>query len=148
MLTSIKKYERLGKIEYKEYCSVQLAFRREKLIYKNMSFNTMFGSGSEYSCGEDTIFMKELMDKGFRIYKSPLKIAKIDMSGSTWFSGYNEKFFHDKGALIGVTYPRMSYMLVLLQSLKNSKRRLGSYSHFKKVFDWYIKGLKDYKKKG
>lgn len=53
----------------------------------------MFGSGSEYSCGEDTIFMKELMDKGFRIYKSPLKIAKIDMSGSTWFSGYNEKFF-------------------------------------------------------
>ncbi len=146
-LTSITRYERIGKIEYKEYCSVNLAFRREKLLYKNMSFNTMFGSGSEYSCGEDTIFMKELMDKGFHIYKSPLKIAKIDMSGSTWFNGYNEKFFHDKGALIGATYPRLSYILVFLQSLKNSKRRLGSYRHFRKVFDWYMKGLKDYKKK-
>lgn len=143
----ITKYKRVGKAESREYGSVHIAFRRKKLLYKNMSFNIMFGAGSEFSCGEDTIFLKELLDKGFRIYKSPVQIAQVDMGESTWFTGYNEKFFHDKGALIGATYPRISYLLVLLQAFRNSKNKLGSYKHFYKVYSWYLSGLKDYQDK-
>lgn len=144
---AITKYQKIGKAEYRNYGSVHIAFRREKLMYKNVSFNTMFGTGSVYSCGEDTLFLKELMDKGFRIYKSPIAIAQVEMGDSTWFTGYNEKYFHDKGALIGAAYPRLSHMLVLLQAFRNSKRKLGSYRHFRKVYGWYADGLKDYQKR-
>lgn len=143
----ITEFARVGKIEYREYGSVRITFRRKKLLYKNVSFNMMFGAGTEFSCGEDTIFLKELIDKGFRVYKSPVKIAQVDMSESTWFTGYNEKLFHDKGALIGATYPKISYLLVMLQAIRNSKKRLGSYKHFCKIYRWYADGLKDYQNK-
>ncbi len=52
-----------------------------------------------YSWGEDTLFLKELIEKGLKLYKSPIRIASVDMSDSTWFKGYNEKYFKDKGHL-------------------------------------------------
>ena len=143
----ITKFRRIGKRESREYGSVHIAIRNKKLMYKNIYFNTMFGSGSLYSCGEDTIFLKDLIEKGFRVYKSPVCIAQVDMSESTWFKGYNQKYFRDKGALIGATYPRISYLLVLIQSIRNSKSKLGSYKNFRKIFSWYAKGLEDYKNK-
>ena len=74
-----------------------------------------------YSCGEDTLFLKELIEKGLKLYKSPIRIASVDMSDSTWFKGYNEKYFKDKGALIEAAYPRISGLLAILQSVRNSK---------------------------
>lgn len=147
--TRITEFQKIGRTEYRNYGAVHIACRREKLVYKNISFHTMFGPGAEsgYGCGEDTIFLKELIDKKFRIYKSPINIAKVDMSESTWFNGYNEKYFHDKGALIGATYPKISYILVLFQAFRNSKRKLGSYRYFRKVLEWYVDGLKNYKSK-
>ena len=38
--------------------------------------------------------------------------------------GYNEKYFKDKGALIEAAYPRCSYLLAILQSVRNSKVNL------------------------
>ena len=74
------------------------------------------------SCGEDTLFLKELIEKGLKLYKSPIRIASVDMSDSTWFKGYNEKYFKDKGALIEAAYPRISGLLAILQSVRNSKK--------------------------
>lgn len=143
----IKVYQRVGKRKSREFSTVNIAVRREKLLLKNISFNTMFGPGSEsgFSCGEDTLFLKEMIDKGLRVYQSPVQIAQVDMSESSWFTGYNEKYFHDKGALIGAAYPGISNMLVLLQAFRNSKKKLGSYKYFGSVYRWYASGLKDYK---
>ena len=87
----IKRYARVGKRESREYGSVHIAIKKKALIGKNVYFNTLFGSGAMYSCGEDTLFLKELIEKGLKLYKSPIRIASVDMGDSTWFKGYNEK---------------------------------------------------------
>ena len=145
--TKIKKFEKLNRFEYRKFSSVNIAIKREKLIYSNIWFNTVFGSGSKYNCGEDTIFLKDLLDKGFRVYKSPIKIADVDFGESTWFSGYNQEHFYNKGALIAAIYPVLWPLVAVLQSLRNSKRKLGSYSQIFPLFSWYYAGIKDYKGK-
>ncbi len=142
----ITEFKRVGKRESREYGSVHIAIKRDKLIFSNVYFNVLFGSGSKYSSGEDTIFLKELIERKLRVYKSPVKIGEVDMSNSTWFKGYDEKYFFDKGALIGATYPELSYLLIVLQALRNSKSKLGSYKYFFKLFTWYNSGLSEYKK--
>ena len=143
----IDKFKKVNKIESREYGSVHIAFKKDKVLSKNVYFNVLFGSGAYYSCGEDTIFLKELLDKGMCLYKSPIKIATVNMSQSSWFNGYNEKYFFDKGALIAYLYPHIKYLLIILQAFRNSKKRLGSYSQFRKVFKWYIAGADDFCKK-
>ena len=142
----IEKYARVGKRESREYGSVHIAIRKRALIGKNVYFNTLFGSGATYSCGEDTLFLKELIEKGLKLYKTPIRIASVDMSDSTWFKGYNEKYFRDKGALIEAAYPRSSYLLAILQSVRNSKKCLGSYKKAAKLFSYYTSGIADYRK--
>ena len=142
----IEKYARVGKRESREYGSVHIAIRKRALIGKNVYFNTLFGSGATYSCGEDTLFLKELIEKGLKLYKSTIRIASVDMSDSTWFKGYNEKYFKDKGALIEAAYPRCSYLLAILQSVRNSKKSLGSYKKAAKLFSYYTSGIADYRK--
>lgn len=142
----IEKYARVGKRESREYGSVHIAIRKRALIGKNVYFNTLFGSGATYSCGEDTLFLKELIEKDLKLYKTPIRIASVDMSDSTWFKGYNEKYFKDKGALIEAAYPRCSYLLAILQSVRNSKKSLGSYKKAAKLFSYYTSGIADYRK--
>ena len=142
----IEKYARVGKRESREYGSVHIAIRKRALIGKNVYFNTLFGSGATYSCGEYTLFLKELIEKDLKLYKTPIRIASVDMSDSTWFKGYNEKYFKDKGALIEAAYPRCSYLLAILQSVRNSKKSLGSYKKAAKLFSYYTSGIADYRK--
>ena len=142
----IEKYARVGKRESREYGSVHIAIRKRALIGKNVYFNTLFGNGATYSCGEDTLFLKELIEKDLKLYKTPIRIASVDMSDSTWFKGYNEKYFKDKGALIEAAYPRCSYLLAILQSVRNSKKCLGSYKKAAKLFSYYTSGIADYRK--
>jgi glycosyltransferase involved in cell wall biosynthesis len=143
----IKKFARVSEFESREYGSVHIAIKRDALISRNVYFNILFGSGSVYKCGEDTIFLKELFDKKIKLYKSPVVIGTVDMSESTWFDGYNEKYFFDKGAIIACAYPKIKYFLILVQALKNSKKKLGSYKNFFKLYKWYLKGAVDYKNK-
>lgn len=60
--------------------------------------------------------------------------------------GYNEKYFKDKGALIEAAYPRISGLLAILQSVRNSKKCMGSYKYAAKIFSYYISGIADYRK--
>lgn len=142
----IKKFAKVGKSESREYGSVHIAMRRKALLGRNVYFNILFGSGSVYKCGEDTIFLKELLDKKMNLYKSPISIGTVDMNDSTWFNGYTEKYFFDKGAIIACAYPKIKYILIFIQAIKNSKKRLGSYLFFFKLFSWYLRGAADYRK--
>lgn len=142
----ITKFAKVHELESREYGSVHIAIKRKELITRNVYFNILFGSGSIYKSGEDTIFLKELLDKKLKLYKSPIVIGTVDMSNSTWFDGYTEKYFFDKGAIIACAYPKIKYLLILIQSIKNSKKKLGSYSYFLKLFRWYLEGASDYKR--
>lgn len=144
---NVKRVGRLGRLEYKEFSSVEIVVRRDKVLASNIWFNAIFGSGGIYNCGEDSMFLKDMLNKGFRIYKSNIQIATVDMSESTWFDGYNEKYFYNKGALVAAIYPNLWHLAILVLSLKNSVRKLGDINKAKELFLWYRAGALDYKRR-
>ncbi len=103
-----KRICRIRHRNYAKYGAARLAVLRQSIVGANISFNTQFGGGCTYCAGEDTIFLKECLDKGLRLYAVPWAIAEIDQCAeSTWFKGYDEKFFSDKGALFAHLYPKL-----------------------------------------
>lgn len=95
------------------YGAVSFAVRRESLLASGVTFSLLFGGGAEYGSGEDSLFLKEFMDKGYSVYTAPVTIAEEMPGESTWFGGYNEKFFRDKGVLYRYLYGRMARVMAL-----------------------------------
>lgn len=86
------------------YGAVSFAVKREKLLASGVTFSLLFGGGAKYSAGEDSLFLKQFMDKGYKVYTSPALIGREKEEDSTWFSGYHEKFFFDRGVLYHFLY--------------------------------------------
>lgn len=97
--------------ENRYYPSVSIAYRRSSFIRANLHFHPLFGTGSRYLNGEETIVLHEARKAGLRIYESPEIIADVDCSESTWFNGYDRRYFHDKGALVKTLYPHLYRLL-------------------------------------
>ena len=95
------------------YGAVSFAVRRESLLASGVTFSLLFGGGARYGSGEDSLFLKEFMDKGFSVYTAPVTIAEEAAGESTWFEGYNEKFFRDKGVLYRYLYGRLARVMAL-----------------------------------
>ena len=72
--------------------------------------------------GEDSLFLKEFMDKGYTVYTAPVTIAREEAGESTWFGGYHEKFFRDRGVLYRYLYGRLSGIMALRFLLAHRKK--------------------------
>ncbi|MBR3133263.1 MAG: glycosyltransferase family 2 protein [Clostridia bacterium] len=138
-----KKNKRLHFYNVLRYTSSRIAFRRESV--GNIRFNTLFGAGAKYQSGEDTIFLVDCLKKGLKIYSSTKNIGIVYQTNSTWFNGYNEKFFYDKGAVFAGISRRFRIVLIL-QYLLRHKEVLKEIKFFN-AFKLMVKGSKDYIKK-
>lgn len=105
---------RVNFLNFMRYGACRIAFRRESVYRANIFFSLLFGGGAEYSCGEDTIFLADCLKNGLRIYSVPERIGTVSQEESTWFKGFNEKYFNDKGVLHRVIFKRL-YVLINLQ---------------------------------
>lgn len=90
------------------YGAVSFAVKRESLLESGVRFSLLFGGGARFSNGEDSLFLKEFMDKGYRVYTAPVTIGRETAGESTWFAGYNDKFFYDRGVLYHYLYGVMA----------------------------------------
>ncbi len=100
--------------------AVHFACKRESIFKKSLSFNLLFGGGARYSCGEDNIFLSDALKKGLNVYTVPGYIGSVTYENSSWFKGYNDKYFYDKGILMGTIFGRMAYPLTIVLFLKNN----------------------------
>ena len=69
-----KKKLRCGKLSLLKTMkiqSVQITFRKNKIIAKNIKFDEDFGTGSTYPWGEENIFLFDCKRKGLNIYYIP-----------------------------------------------------------------------------
>ncbi len=76
--------------------SKEIAFKRESVAGR-LSFDENLGAGTGNGGGEDNKFVLDCMKAGLKVFYMPVSVARVDKSGSTWFSGYDGKFFHDRG---------------------------------------------------
>lgn len=93
------KEKRIHSYNAGRYPTYSFAIRREKLIKTGVTYSLLFGGGAKYSAGEDSLFLMNCIKKGLRVYALPIEIGEEKARPSTWFQGYTEKFFYDRGVL-------------------------------------------------
>lgn len=102
---------------YGRYPTYAVAARVENLRRANVSFSLLFGGGARYSNGEDSLFLHDCLKKGLHLYADTAQIGEEIYRESTWFKGYNAKFFKDRGVLYhylyGVLAPLISLRFLL-----------------------------------
>lgn len=115
----IEDYGKVAWYNSGRYPTYSFAFRLEKVRKKNITFSLLFGGGAKYSNGEDSLFLRDCLKKGLRVYKAPVAIGKETVRESTWFQGYNEKFFFDRGVLYYHLYGSLRHLIALRFLLKH-----------------------------
>ena len=107
-------FARVNYLNYGRYPAYAIAVRGSRLHEAGVTFSLLFGGGAKYSNGEDSLFLKQCLDKGLKIYRTSVKIGhEEDDRPSTWFSGYNEKFFFDRGYLYHFLYGKLAKPMCL-----------------------------------
>lgn len=92
------------------YPAYSMAFRTEKLHACGAKFSLLFGGGAPYSNGEDSLFIRDCIKAGLKLYKTPVCIGQEIPRPSTWFTGYHEKFFFDRGVLYHFLYGHAAHL--------------------------------------
>jgi len=79
--------------------SWQITFKRESIVRSAILFNELFGAGTKYSHGEENVFLYNCLNNGLKIYYVPALIAVVKQDKSTWFHGFTENYFINRGIL-------------------------------------------------
>lgn len=106
---------------YGRYGTVSAAIRREALLRAGVSFSLLFGGGARYSNGEDNIFLHDCLKRGLHLYSETVNVGREIFHESSWFHGYTEKFFHDRGVLYAYLYGPMAEVWTLRYLLVKQK---------------------------
>lgn len=140
-LLKITKFTRVHWWKALKYGCARLAVRRNKIYYNNICFSLLFGGGAKYGSGEDTLFLQDCIRARLKIYCSPIKVAEIKQENSSWFQGYNEKYYHDKGALFAAALPRFCYYYAFFKAMKDISQEYRK----SQILQFFIAGIEEYK---
>lgn len=108
-----KKYHRVHIWNAGRYPTYSFAVRREKLHAAHITFSLLFGGGARYSNGEDSLFLRDCLRYGLKVYAVPVELGAERERESTWFKGYTDKFFLDRGVLYHFLYGRFAYLMAV-----------------------------------
>lgn len=113
----------------------RIAARRSALLRENIFFHQQFGGGCPFSAGEDSLFLKTCFNRGLKVYAHEYVLGQCHKDSSSWFVGYNEKYFYDKGVLVRRLFPRLHPVMGLYFALHfKRKTELGPAKRLKLVY--------------
>lgn len=124
------------------YPTYSLAIKRKACIDNSLSFSPLFGGGAKYSCGEDSLFIMDCLKAGLKLFKSPVCIGKEVVRPSTWFEGYTEKYFFDKGVLYHFLYKKLALLIGARFIFKHRKLMCTDVKPFK-AYSLLCKGISE-----
>ncbi|TSI11330.1 glycosyltransferase [Lysinibacillus sp. BW-2-10] len=120
-LFKIQRCSRVRFFNCLRYGAVMMAIRTEQVRRANVYFSLLFGGGAKYSAGEDSLFLAECIRKGLRVYAIPKKIGYVSQEESSWFDGYTEKYFVDKGVFYANLSKRWASLLCFQFAIRHKK---------------------------
>lgn len=142
-----KKAKKIGLLNYMNYGAARIAFRRKRLMYRSVWFTTMFGGGTPHQCGEDSLFIRSCLRAGLKVIVVPEALASLsEERESTWFKGYNEKYFFDKGVFLGIAHPRVGKLFARYLVLRHKEYSAQSGMSGRKIYRCILRGIKSGKK--
>lgn len=140
----IRKNNTVKKINifnYMNYGAARIAFNNISIAKNNILFKEIFNGNPLPACGEDTLFLRETLKKGLKIIAVPEALAKLQSTReSTWFKGYTEEYFFDKGVILGIAHPVLAVPFALFLVLKHKEYSKSGFSKLK-IFKEIFKGI-------
>lgn len=115
-------YARVDWRNYGRYPAYAIAARREKLVKSGVRYSLLFGGGSQFMNGEDSLFLHDCLKAGLNLYRTTVAIGHEEPGESTWFKGYTDKFFFDRGVLYHFLYGGMAKILGFRYLFKNREQ--------------------------
>lgn len=88
---------KLSGLQFLKVTSFQIAFRRTEILSRGVRFDELMGAGSGNGSLEENKFLFDCEKAGLTIYYVPLIIAALVPGDSTWFFGFSENFFYQRG---------------------------------------------------
>lgn len=116
----IKKRTLWNSLQYGTYA---LAIRRDAVLHANLSFHQAFGGGCIYGSGEDSLFICDCFRKKLKVYSHSYVLGICVKDTSSWFHGFNQKYFFDKGAFLKCAFPGLYRMMMPALAVKMLLRR-------------------------
>ena len=118
-----------------------LAARRESVCEKKIAFSELFGGGCMFGSGEDTMFLKECLANKLVLFSHSYVLGSCASDVSSWFEGYREKYFYDKGAWTAAAFPKTKFLMKWYFMFRLRKL---SQIPFKKMLYYFNLGLCGY----
>jgi glycosyltransferase involved in cell wall biosynthesis len=134
--------------------SVGVTFKRKSILDKQIKFNPLFGAGSPFfTSGEENLFLYECLKQKLKIYYYPLIILNVSFENpSTWFNGFDKKYFRTIGAFAYALWSPFYGLYILQFSIRKYSIYKKEMSFFEALHNMYlgkvkykeiIKGLSD-----
>lgn len=137
------RHKKIGIHNCLKYGAIRIAAKLISLRKANVQFSLLFGGGAKYSAGEDSLFLVDCLRKKLKIFESSKVIGTINPAESTWFKGYTEKYFNDKGAFYSAAFGRLSYIICLLHVIRHRNEMTPEIKTIKAIGLMY-KGIREY----
>lgn len=133
--TRTERARRLHVWNAMKYGTYRMAVRRRRVADAAITFHESFGGGCPFSAGEDSLFLKACFDHGLKVYAHPYVLGTCSKDVSSWFVGYNDKYFYDKGVLVRQLFPRTAYIMALYFGLRFKREtHLGPWQRLRLVY--------------
>jgi len=124
------------------YGAARMAVRREAIVKNRISFSTLFGGGGMYGSGEDTVFICDCLRAGLKLYSHSCVLGACAKDTSTWFSGFNDKYFYDRGAMLACALPHFKHLIKWYYVFKLTRKTGVSMAKIVKEMNAGIRGFK------
>lgn len=124
-----------------KYGAFRIAIRRKQIVKTNVFYSLLFGGGAEYQAGEDNLFITQCLQAKLKGYSFKTQIGTVKQEESTWFRGYNERYYYDRGALFYAMYGGWAKAILCFFELRKGLK--GLYNRLRNGFD----GIKAYRKR-
>ncbi|MCR5093551.1 MAG: glycosyltransferase family 2 protein [Lachnospiraceae bacterium] len=121
-------YHRIRFYNCGRYPAYSIALRTERIAQANVWFSLLFGGGAKYAAGEDSLFLMDCLRKKLRIYRTTPCLGHETERESTWFAGFDDKFFRDRGTLYRALYGFWAPLIGLCFLRKNRREWLADRS--------------------
>lgn len=130
---NIKKDGRVSIFNFFKFGTVHFTFKRTSIIKNNIMFSVLFGGRDKLKSGEDSLFLWEVIRKKLKVYKVPIVIADVYNFKSSWFKGFDDQYYFDRGALYRAMSPILYHMFNIYIVLRTRKSYTGNKSIFQRI---------------
>lgn len=134
--------KKINIFNYMNYGAARITFKTNAIKENGILFKESYKEKPLPPCGEDTLFLREALKKGLKIIAVPEALAKLKKTrDSTWFKGYTEEYFYDKGVVLGIAHPVLAPLFALFLVLKHKEYTESGFSKVK-ILNEILKGIK------